>query len=423
MDRQPKTGNPLFYGWYIVSMAFLANFMSVGTSFYIFNAFMEPLSMQRDWSRTEINVTLIIGTLIGFFGQLLYGTLVMRTGPRLLMTVGGVIAGAAFIALGHMHNLYAFYLTYVILFMGNGALGGIVANTAVNNWFVKKRGKALGLATAGVSLSGAVIPFIALLILERTSLENAFLYIGASLLLTCPLAWITIRNRPEDHGMSPDGMDLPGRRPGEPGPAAAANPGGPVSEATLDPVWTPGMIVRTGAFWKVGLAFGLVMMGVVGVMSQLKPRFSDVGFDDRTAMALMCATALMGAAGKYVWGAFCDRFDPRNVAAVLIAGNAAGLALALAGDSVSVTAAFIALFGFSMGGVMSTFPIIVGHLFGRESFASVLRFLALFLVLQVGGYLMAGLSYDHTGSYNPAYAAFIGLDAAAAALILSVKRP
>lgn len=401
-----------FYGWYIVAMALFANFMSVGTNFYIFNAFMEPLCGQRGWTRTDINVALMIGTFVGFLGQVVYGTLVMRIGPRSLMTFGAVLAGVSFIFLGRAGQLWTFYALYVLLFMGNGALGGIVANTAVNNWFVRKRGSALGMATAGVSLSGAVIPFLALILLEKTGLVGSFFWIGLALILTSPLTALIIRNRPEDHGMHPDGL--------APGPSAGAGEG---QEEADSGVWSAGQVFRSGAFWKVSMAFGLTMIGVVGVMSQLKPRFSDIGFDSRTAMAMMSVTALLGTFGKYFWGMICDRFDPRRVVAVLMAGNALGLGLALWQGSMAALVLFIVVFGFAMGGVMSTFPVIIADLFGRESFAPVLRFAAIFLILQLLGYLIAGRSYDLTGSYNTAYAVFIGLDVVAVALVMTADRP
>jgi len=40
---------PIFYGWYVVLLAFLCRFMSAGVGFYIFNAFMKPLCESRGW--------------------------------------------------------------------------------------------------------------------------------------------------------------------------------------------------------------------------------------------------------------------------------------------------------------------------------------------------------------------------------------
>jgi len=71
---------------------------------------------------------------------------------------------------------------------------------------------------------------------------------------------------------------------------------------------------------------------------------------------------------------------------------------------------------------MSTFPIIVATRFGRKNFAAVLRYISFFLVLQMFGYLIAGRSFDLTGSYDTAYAVFLGLDMVAAGLLLSLNR-
>ena len=187
--------------------------------------------------------------------------------------------------------------------------------------------------------------------------------------------------------------------------------------------WTLSSLIRTGAFWKIGLGFAIVLAGVSGVMAQLKPRFSDIGFDDITAMIMMSATAFLGALGKYAWGMLCDRFDSRYVVATLIIASGLGLLLSLFHGSLVALILFIIIFGFAMGGVMSTYPIIVADLFGRESFPTVLRFISLFLILELVGLIIAGQSFDRLGSYDPAYVLFIAFDIISALLILSVKRP
>ncbi|MFP4531456.1 MAG: hypothetical protein ACLFNS_02125, partial [Desulfobacterales bacterium] len=82
--RVPK---PPYYGWYIAVVAVLANFMAVGSGFYALNAFLEPVSQMRAWSRTDINFAVTLGTFCGFVSQFVYGTLVARIGPRVLMSL------------------------------------------------------------------------------------------------------------------------------------------------------------------------------------------------------------------------------------------------------------------------------------------------------------------------------------------------
>jgi sugar phosphate permease len=420
----------IFYGWHVVAVAFFTNFMSTGTGFYIFNALMTPLCEQRGWTRTELNAAPAIGLAVGILSSLLYGTLVTRVGPRILMFLGSIVSGFAFASLGLVSTITHFYFLCMLLYMGNSAMSGIVSNTAVSNWFVEKRGKALGLSTAGISLSGAVLPFLAMRILEETDLPSVFLYTGLMSWALVPVIWLVVRDWPEEWGMVPDGPALgPRSRDKElyaderkatrfPNPALVRSSG-----VRDEVVWTPGRVVRTRAFWLVGFAYALVLMGTVGVMFQLGPRFTDIGYDRGTAMALVSLTALIAAIGKTVWGTLCDRYEPRRVVAVLMAMNGIGLCLALIPESRLALSAFILIFGFAMGGIMSTLPIMVADLYGRESFASVSRFMSLFIVLEVGGYMLMGQSFDRTGSYNTAYAVFVLLDIVAAGLVFSASRP
>lgn len=187
----------LFYGWYIVAISLLCRFMSTGVGFYIFNAFMDPLCKTRGWSRLDINFAPMLGNAVGVINIFVFGTLVMRVGPRWLMTIGPVISGLAFAGLGLAEQLWQFYGFFLLMILGNGAMAGVVSDTVVNNWFEKDRGKALGLSTVGVSLSGAVLPFTAMVIIERASLLSAFIWIGAAIVSLAPAAWFVVRDRAE----------------------------------------------------------------------------------------------------------------------------------------------------------------------------------------------------------------------------------
>jgi MFS family permease len=411
-----RASRPVFYGWYVVAVAFTANLFSTGTGLYVFNAFLLPLCQARGWSRAELNVAPMLGFACGLMGQFAYGTLLGRVGPRRLMALGPVAGSAAFVLMGRVESLGWFYLCYMLLLLANGALGGIVASTAVSNWFEAGRGKALGLATAGISLAGVVLPPAAGALVRAWGLETAFAVIGCGLLAMSPAAWLVVRDSPESQGLVPDGP--------APDPAAAAGPAaasqacaaaGPAGRAWLE--WTPRRLAASGVFWRLGAAYALTMMGVMGVMFQLGPRFQDEGWGAGAALNLVAATALSGAAGKYLWGLLCDRGRPHRVVALMMAANAAGMALGLAVGSAWGAASFVLVFGFAMGGVMSTYPIITAHLFGRASFPLVFRFLLMFLLLQVAGYLLMGQSHALWGSYDLAYAVFVVLDLAAAALV------
>jgi MFS family permease len=322
-----------------------------------------------------------------------------------------------------VEELWQFYFFYILLFIGNGAYGGIVSATAVNNWFVLKRGKAMGFAAAGISFSGAILPMIAMIAIVQSGVDGAALVIGVSVMLMAPLAWFVMREWPEEMGMLPDGVTAEpafscrNERSG----SQTCNP--TKKSGTNCNAWPFTALMRTGTFWKLGLSFAMLMVGTVGVMSQLKPRFTDIGFSSLHAMILMSVTALIGSIGKYSWGAFCDRFEPKKVVVLMSLANAAGLSLALYQNSMTFLILFIVVFGFTMGGIMSTYSVMVAIFFGRDCFPSVLRYISIFLILQLAGYLIAGQSHDRTGSYDLAYMIYIGLDLAAAAMLATLKPP
>lgn len=409
----PHAGQRVFFGWYVVAVAFLAHFVSIGSAFYAMNAFMEPLCQTHGWSRTDVNLALVWGTLFGFIGQFVYGSLIGRVPIRNLMLGGALTAGGVFMLLTRASVLWQFYLLYVALFLANGAYGGVVANTVVNNWFRRKRGRALGIATAGISLSGVVLPMTAMILILRWGMHGASFVLGVGIAAVGLLAWVIVRDWPEACGLSPDGI-----------PEADAPPLAPASEGGVHHlqtgVWKPARLLKTPQFWITGTAFALIMVGGMGVMSQLKPRFVDIGFNDLTAMMLMAATALVGTIGKYVWGRLCDRFDPNRVAVFLAAANALGLSSAFLGNTLTCVILFIFCFGFAMGGTMTVFPILVADRFGRRSFSMVYRFMALFMILQLAGYLVAGQSYDRTGSYDVGYGIFVALDMVSLGLLIGL---
>jgi len=425
-DKQDKP--TLFYGWYIVLMAFTANFMSAGTGFYLMNAFMEPLCEARNWTRTDISLAPGYATVFGLMAQMVFGTIVNRIGARTLMLTGSFVAGIAFFLLFRSESLWQFYLFFIMLYIANAAYGGIVANTSVNNWFVVKRGQALGLATAGVSFSGAVLPPLAMIMILRIGMQPASAIIALIIILVGPVAWMVVKNWPEDMGLSPDGIDPvmekgTSKRPLKRGQAVSPAPGAssiPPGQPTRH--WPVRRLVKTAAFWKIGLAYALLTAAAVGVMSQLKPRFADIGFDDMTAMWLMAGTAFAGAVGKYAWGIICDYFQIRRVAALVAVLNGIGLLFAFIHGSPVALILFMVIFGFTMGGIMSTYPILIADFFGREAFPSVVRFTSLFLVVQMVGFYLAGQSFDRTGSYGFAYTLFVIFDMVAAGLIWSIRK-
>src|SRR5215510_9743601 len=162
MTQARKKGGKVFYGWWIVLVAGVGLSLNYGPIIAsTFGVFLKPLSQEFGWSRAGISLAFSLANLM-FSGALpLTGRLVDRLGARKV-----VLPSALIFSLGVMSfyflsaSLWHFYALYMLL-------GGVSSGTTpayskvIARWFDHKRGLALGLAMAGISVGAFLIPPLA----------------------------------------------------------------------------------------------------------------------------------------------------------------------------------------------------------------------------------------------------------------------
>ncbi len=136
-----------------------------------------------------------------------------------------------------------------------------------------------------------------------------------------------------------------------------------------------------------------------GVLSQLKPRFTDMGADAYPAMILAGLAALFGTLAKYFWGWVCDRATPIMAARALMLCGLGSMCFLLLPPSLASMAAFGLTFGSCVGGLWVVLPAVVAYYFGSPNFLAVYKFVAIFILIRSLGFPIMGISYDICGSY------------------------
>ena len=201
---QRKFPRKIFYGWYIIAAGCISGFFNQGIFTIGLSAFIPPVQKELGWSLTAIS----LGFSIKQFEQGLLGPisgyLIDRLGPRLMCSIGSIIAAIGLILFGRMDSFTTFYTAAIIIALGQ-SVGTIRAYMAtLVHWFVQKRGLAAAIIGSGLGMGYAGVYPIALL-LEWYGWRNAA-YITALVFLSIslPLAQI-IRHRPQQMGLQPDG--------------------------------------------------------------------------------------------------------------------------------------------------------------------------------------------------------------------------
>ena len=405
-----------FYGWRIVAVSFITHFLTVGTVFYSFGVFFHPLAEEFHWTRAEVSWGFSLAAVVGAVYGPIFGRLVDRYGPRPVQLFGAGTLGIAFAALASIESLTQFYLCMGLLVaLGSAALGPVSSNTAVARWFVRRRGRALGIATAGIALGGVFFVPLTQELIERVGWRGAVRAIAALVVgIGIPPVALWMRRSPEEMGLRPDGDD--------PVPL----PGGDIAafEAELERSLTAREAVRQPSFWLIAVAFGLTVSGLSAVLLHQIPYLLDQGAPPNVASWVLGGTAAVGVIGKLGFGALIERFDQRRVIFFCFVLQALGVLLLFFAASPWVLAAYVVLYGYSMGGNATLQATIVGECFGRVHYGSIAgRMSPIIVLMQALGVPFVGMVHDRTGSYSLAFGVIIAATIVAAGAIALLRVP
>jgi MFS family permease len=400
----------VFHGWWIVLVAFLCFAVNTGLIFYAWSIFLVPLATAFGGHARVAGAYSTMQAVSALAG-LWVGRVVDRRGARPVEIAGTLLLVAGFLGMSQVRTLPQLYFCMAgPIALGSTCIAGLPNNAAVARWFVRKRGRALGISTAGISAGGIVFAPLAQFLTVRVGWRAAYALLGGLVaVLLLPPILLFMRRDPADLGLLPDGEE-PGGGAGDAAARAAL-------AREIERSVHPAAAMRQANFWLIAAAFALTMAGLSSVLLYQVPLLIDRGMPPERASLVLSATAAMGVVGKLGFGALLDRFDQRRVAAVCFCLQAAGVLLLWQARSLGALACYVVLYGYAMGGNATLLASLVGEAFGRLHYGTISGRLTPFVVVAQGLAVPAtGWLRDRTGGYGPALA----LDAAAALLAAAV---
>src|SRR5438309_10808589 len=188
---EPNRWMILFFS--ILSMVAVANFQ------YGWTLFVPPLQEHLRQEQPLIQVTFTIFVLLETWLVPFEGWLVDKFGPRLLVMLGGALAGLGWVESGRAESLTALYLSYAIAGLGAGVVYGTAIGSALK-WFPDHRGLAAGLTAAGFGAGSAltVAPIANMIntagyqaaFIQWGLIQGAVVIVAALLLEALPTGWL-----------------------------------------------------------------------------------------------------------------------------------------------------------------------------------------------------------------------------------------
>lgn len=386
-----------YQGWRIVVVCFLVATFGWGLGFYGQSVYLAELHRLHGWPTSLISSATTFFYLFGAVLVAFVSEAVRSFGPRNCL-IGGVFAMAvAGVMIGQVTAPWQLYLANAVLAFGwAGTSLAIITNT-LGLWFDKKRGMAISLALNGASFGGIVGVPLLVTGVGYFGFGGAMIAAAASMvLLMVPIILIFV-GPPPPLPNSPAGSNA-----GEPLPAAR------IRAAAL----------RHVGFLTVTIAFALVLFAQVGFIVHLISFLDPVIGRARAATAVALLT-VMAVVGRVLFSTVIDRLNQRLASAISFASQAIALAIIINSRNEMVLIACCALFGFSVGNLITLPSLIVQGEFEPRSFGVLISLItAINQVTYAFGPGVIGLLRDASGSYALPFYTCIALELIAAALIL-----
>ncbi|MBI2980580.1 MAG: MFS transporter [Chloroflexi bacterium] len=418
-ERKPR----YFYGWNIVAASFMAQLAYAEQHSSVLGLFFRPLQTEFGWSRTALAAIQTIARAAEALTAPLVGPLADRYGPRALMPIGAIIVGVAMLAITQINALWQFYLfRSVIVAIGFTFMGSLVTDVAVNNWFVRKRGRALAISRIGGNLSNIIMTPVTVFVIAVSGWRTMFIIFAIMTWLVVIIpSTILMRRRPEDMGLHPDGItpsttETESRRKQE-------NPTGNMPSG-LEPIWNRREVLTTGSFWLLAAAYAIESMAFQGINISLAPYIQDLGYNDTMVATIITFRAIIMTTAVPFMGFIAEYANKTLVRTFPFVIQSIGAIFFLLAEEPVFLWLAVVFYGLGIVAVTVTQEVVWANYFGRLSLglARSLAYLISSGFAAIGPLAMNAI-FDILGSYQPAFIIIIGLFAVAAFLMGIVKPP
>lgn len=372
----------VYWGWWIIVVSFLANFMVFGIR-HGFGLFILPISQEMGWSRGEVSSVFAISMIVNGLGSIVFGRWTDKYSPHLTMSIAALIGFLGCIMAAGTQHLWQIYLTYGICF-GIGMAGVFVpSTTTVRRWFVKRVGLAVGITVAAIGAGGFFFAPIAGWLINEMGWRTTFVILGiAGILTVVPSSFFVIKSSPAAVGLLPYGCEE--NTPYREGSAGSNS----------------GEIFRQLRYWLISLSYGFAITGIYSISAHVAALAKDLEIGDTVGTLALSLIALSSFGGRLIMGAFSDYIGSRRALIISLSVEiVSGIAFIFV-DSPAELLICSTLAGFGYGSFVPLFPVLLGELFGNKNLSFIYGIANSFSGVGGGlGALAAGLIYDFYGSY------------------------
>jgi MFS family permease len=375
-------GAKLYYGYIMVIASTLILVGALGIH-YAFGVFFKPLIADFHWSRAVTSGAVSLSFILQGFSSIGLGALNDKLGPRITLSLSGVILGMGYLLMSQVHHLWQLYLFYGVM-VGCG-LGGIFVpvTSSVAHWFGVRRNSMTGIVVAGIGIGTLIAPIVANWLISLYDWRRSYLILGIAVLIIVITAAQFLKGKPK-FGEMPAGEVFAAHTPAK----------GLLFKEAL----------YTSRFWIAFAIFVCFGICLYVVLVHIVPFATDNKISAVSAAGIISAIGGVSILGKVVFGRIGDKIGNRNLYLVGFSLMTAAFLWLLTARDIWMMYIFAVIFGLAYAACAVCQSPVVAALFGLKSHGVILG--ALNCAYNIGaaiGPAAAGFLFDVQGDYHWAF--------------------
>jgi MFS family permease len=376
-------------GWRQVVIVFYMLALVTGIIFSSYGIVSAPIGREFHASHTLQMAGIGAIMLVAAIMSPTVGGWIDRYSFRQLVAISAVLVATGLLLLSFAQSMWQVIAIYA-LFMAlpTAICGPMGASVLLMRWFVRRRGRAMGIAIAGLSAGSFFFPYLIQQMIDGSDWRVALRILSAFVALTLiPAALFMIVDRPGDRNLYPDG--------------AAEPPSELPAEKIESKLVSVRQIISDPGFWFVALALGLPLSAGTGTTSNIVLVAADIGVKANYAALVMSTIAVCSALGKLTFAAVGDRYDCRIFLTVrMIMFSASMFTLAYANTLLALFIGGI-LISYGSGLLNPLWGVLFPRVFEQAVVGKVMGLaMSVGMVLAVAAPMLIGKLRDVAGTYE-----------------------
>ncbi len=381
-----------FFGWKIVALAFFLDFCAVGYSFQSFPVVVLELSSEFSLSRFLATLPIPLFMIMSSLFMPYVGKFLDKGEIRSILITGALVYGLSLISLYFVFSYISFMLIFTLpMALGVTMMGNISVSKLISLWFRKYTGRALGIASVGVSFGGFIFPNLTSFLLGDLGLtwREAYLLFGILIILiNVPVVYLFVVNKPSDINQVPDGEEITDN-----------------SEDASGIDWTIQDLLRDRNFWILSLVFAIQFCSMMGILSHITFFSEGAGWSPSWGAFIFSMYAWPAMFSKVFFGWLVEnKIDARLAVSVAVLIQAIATLLMVFVESPEQMVVLVMIFGFGGGSALPLSNILFNQAYTNKSFGKARGAAQPFIsVFQISGTLVAARMFDVFGNYELAF--------------------